>query len=164
MKIFVSLSGKRFYRGITSQFSKEYENKSHIIWATSDIDYAKQYGDHIIEYNLGLVTGFDFGFRTLDSQVKFNEVLSRVKRGVIDAYSKLNLISKSNAQSIHSELNSLDHSGYKKVWEWYQTEVKLADVLLRSGYTHINALEGKSNDIETIGILNKSIIKGSRNL
>lgn len=164
MRIFVSLSGNKFYRGISSKFSKEYQNKSHIIWATSDIKYAKEYGDQLIEYDLELVHGFDFGFRTLDTQVKFSEVLSRVKRGVVDAYSKLNLISKSTAQMIHSDLSSLDHSGYKKVWEWYQTEVKLADLLLKSGYTHIDALEGKSNDIRTVGILNKDIIKGSRTL
>jgi hypothetical protein len=164
MKILISLSGEKFYRGIEGKFSEEYQNRTHIIWVTQDAKYALQYGGHLMEYDINLGQGFNFGFRTLDAQVTFSEIISRIKQGIIDSYKKFNLVSKDKALTLYNELNSLNHGGHKKVWEWYQSEPKLAELLLKSGYTHIDALEGKYNDIRTVGILKKSIIKGNKSL
>lgn len=167
MKILISFSSveQNFYRGIVGKFSEKVQKASHVIWVTQDRAYAEQYassGDKnssaLLQYELDLKTGFNFGFRTLDTQVKFEEVLSRVRRGITDAF-RQKLVQKDVAHATYDSLDELERSGYKRVWEWYMAEPKLADSLLKCGYTHIEALEGTSNSIRTVGILDKRSIR-----
>lgn len=160
MRIIISLSGDIYFRGITQKFSKEVQDKSHITWVTRDVDYASKYADTkgvLLTYDLSLKRGFNFGFRTLDTSVQFDEIKSRVKRGIMEAF-KSNSLSLKLGLALNDELDSLEFAGYKKVWEWYSTVPRLAIILKSCGYSHINAREGINNDIVTVGILDKSCI------
>lgn len=165
MKILISL-GKEYYRGLTQKYSKQYEAASHIVWVTSDKKYAERYADGkaLITYELKLGRAFNFGFRTLDVSVKLNEVVSRVRRGLVAA-SKTNAINMYTAIELNDRLNSIALTDkFKKVWEWYQTEPILSEILLACGYSHIEAKEGTDDNIDTIGILDKTIIKSVKEL
>lgn len=39
----------KWYRGYNTQFG---ETRDHLLWLTSDIDYARDYGDAVMEYTL----------------------------------------------------------------------------------------------------------------
>lgn len=158
MQILISLSSNIWYRGLTSVFSKSVQDKSHITWVTSDKEYAKLYAtDVMLQYNLKTGNNFKFGFRTLETEVKFEEVKSRVLRGITQAFSK-KLVGKEIAYKLFEDIDNIDLIGYKRVWEWYMKEPRLAQALLKCGYDFIEAVEGDNNDVPTLGILNKSMI------
>lgn len=169
MRLFISLSNVIYFRGLTSKFSKAYQDKSHIIWVTTNKNYAQKYSDQkgsLLTYDLKLGHAFNFGFRSLDTSVKLQEVLSRVQRGVLNAFRE-KVIDRQLAVKLNDEVIDLieEHeksSKYLKVWEWYSNLSNISRILLSAGYTHIEALEGNDNNIQTVGIIDKRIIKSMK--
>lgn len=166
MRLFISLSSVTYFRGLTSKFSKAYQDKSHIIWVTQDKNYAQKYSDQngsLLTYDLKLGRAFNFGFRTLDTSVKIQEVLSRIQRGVLSSFRE-KVIDRDLAVELNDEVIDLieEHeksSKYMKVWEWYSSEKQISSILLRAKFTHIEAMEGTDNNVQTVGIIDKRIIK-----
>jgi hypothetical protein len=166
MRIFISLSSSIYFRGLTEKFSKAYQDKSHIIWVTPDKSYAQNYTEaegSLLTYDLKLGTAFNFGFRSLDTSVKIQEVLSRVQRGILSAFRE-KIIDRDLAMKLNDEVIDLiekheKSNKYMKVWEWYSKEKNISSILLRAKFTHIDAMEGIDNNIKTIGILDRNIIK-----
>lgn len=169
MRLFISLSNVIYFRGLTSKFSKAYQDKSHIIWVTTDKNYAQKYSDRngsLLTYDLKLGRAFNFGFRTLDTSVKIQEVLSRIQRGVLSSFRE-KVIDRDLAIELNDEVIDLieEHeksSKYMKVWEWYSSEKQISSILLRAKFTHIEAMEGNDNNVQTVGIIDKRIIKSMK--
>ncbi len=114
-------------------------------------------------YDLKLGRAFNFGFRTLDTSVKIQEVLSRIQRGVLSSFRE-KVIDRDLAVELNDEVIDLieEHeksNKYMKVWEWYSSEKQISSILLRAKFTHIEAMEGTDNNVQTVGIIDKRIIK-----
>lgn len=150
-----------FYRGITGEFDIEYQNKSHIVFITPSREYARAYADsdaHVYEVQANLQNGFNFGFRTLSTEVQLKDIKARIKHGIMNSFEN-NTITKEQALHAISILNTIDGTGFNRVWEWYMEVPALSDVLRIAGYDHIVGLEGTGNDTIGYGVLDKTKIR-----
>ena len=150
-----------FYRGIHGEFDIQHQNKSHIVFITPDREYARAYADsdsHVYEVQANLQNGFNFGFRTLSTEVQLKDIKTRIKHGIMKSYEN-KTVSKDQALSAINVLDSIDKEGFNRVWEWYMEVPELSNVLLMAGYDHIVGLEGTGNNTIGYGVLDTSKIK-----
>lgn len=150
-----------FYRGITGEFDIEHQNKSHIVFITPSREYARAYADsdaHVYEVQANLQNGFNFGFRTLSTEVQLKDIKARIKHGIMKSYES-KLVSKEHALAAINVLDSINKSGFNRVWEWYMEVPELTNVLRMAGYDHIVGLEGTNNDTLGYGVIDTTKIK-----
>jgi len=150
-----------FYRGLTQSWSDEHAKKQHIIFITPDKDYALEYAkdaQHVLEFHADLGQSFNFGFRTLQTEVQLAEVLDRVKRGVLSQFQE-HKISREKGMELMDELSDIKGSGYKHVWEWYMQLPALVKILKAAGYDSVEGAEGTNDDIPTYGVFSVSQLK-----
>lgn len=141
---------KTLYRGLSQPYNPEVKNT--IEWFSETPELAKKYGENIITKNIEKpFNAFDFGFRDYMTEVKKNDVLSRVKQGVIDSFNNKN-IDKETALNQIKKLESLKDSkdDFKKVHEWISQNPEIAKILKKAKYDAISHIEQGS---QTYGIL-----------
>jgi|SRR5476649_1456672 len=149
-----------FYRGLNETWKEDHARNQHLIFVTSDHNYALEYAkdaDHVYAFHVNVVHPFEFGFRTLTTQVKLNEVCSRIRDGVLGQF-KQHHISDVLGRKLVEELRRLSaaYSGHKEVWEWYMELPQLIQVLKAAGFDAIKAYEGQNNNIETYGLFSSN--------
>lgn len=152
-----------FYRGLQETWNADRAKNQHLIFVTTDREYALEYAkdeSHVYQFHVVVHTPFEFGFRTLTTQVKFSDVGDRVRNGIMERF-KHGLI-RDKAMQLIDELRGLKdkHSGFKEVWEWYMQEPELVRILKAAGFDAIKAQEGANNDIETYGLFDAHQLKG----
>ncbi len=147
-----------FYRGLQETWNADKARNQHLIFVTEDKDYALQYAkdsNHLLAYHAKIKHPFDFGFRSLTTSVNFDEVLDRVRKGVLENF-RAGKVSKEKGIQIVSDLKALHKSGHKEVWEWYMQTPELVHALKEAGYDAIKGNEGTSDDIITYGVFDHS--------
>lgn len=165
MKIQLSLSGhKIYYRGLQVAFDQKVHDKSHIIWLTPDRQYAMRYAAdprHLLRFSVNVDHGFNFGFRTFDTEVKRADVLDRIKTAV-NTKANSGSMTKAQYRNAMDQLASLtdkDSGQFKKVWAWYMEDKAIVEVLKVAGYDHVIGREGPSDDVPTIGVFDPHNVK-----
>lgn len=159
VSISISLADSVYYRGITGQYSP---NKfPAVIWVTQDREYAKLYAEtssHIHSFRVKKTHSFDFGFRTLQVHVKIGDILDRVRRGIMDAFTAKK-VSRERAMELVSSLSDIEdrHSGaMHRAWEWIEkAQNDIVPILKSLKYDSIVAREGTNNNITTYGLFYK---------
>lgn len=165
MQIQLSLSGhKIYYRGLQVAFDQAVHDRSHIVWLTTDRQYAMRYsGDprHLMRFSVNVNHGFNFGFRTFDTEVKRADVLDRIKTAVNNRANSGSM-TKAQYRNVMDQLASLtdkDSGQFKKVWAWYMEDKAIVEVLKVAGYDHVIGREGPSDDVPTIGVFDPHNVK-----
>lgn len=160
-RIRASMDPRIFYRGLTEAWSESHAKNQHLIFVTSDKEYALEYAkdkDHVYEFYVDFGVPFNFGFRSLQTKVMLAEVVARIKQGVMNNFSK-GKVSRAKGLELMDELRTLEASGHKEVWEWYMQTPKLCQILSASGYDSIEGSEGLHNDVLTYGLFNSRQLK-----
>jgi len=144
------------YRGLEQEFNINEHNNSNVIFVTPSIELATAYSDspdHVYKFEVVLGRGFNFGFRTLSTEVKWDDIQSRLQRGIMSAYTDKQ-IDKETAMQLY---DVLDTGGNKTkmvaAWKWYMSVPLICDVLRKAGYDHIVGYEGSNNNIIAYGVL-----------
>lgn len=153
------------YRGLTQKFDPKYENK--VLWLSTSKEHAEMYTKsnssdaELLTYKVkGNLNPLNLGFRSVETEVKFDEIISRLKQAIMSQFEKGKL-SRDEAMNIMKTISSLKPiSGYKQVWEWIHIK-DILDIIKDSGFNVIQQNEGLikgKGDIITYGILDKSIV------
>lgn len=157
-------TGKVWYRGQLKPF--EEDKIKNITWFTDSPEYADSYtisptmkeafsGENITQAYLNKDKRFDFGYRTLKTDVKKSDVYERVQGGILEAYDR-GLIDKDKAISLHdhvSELIKKSGNEYKKVYEWYNEDPEIFRIIKESGFDHVTTKEGFADSYNAVGML-----------
>jgi len=157
----LAASSPVFYRGLQETWSSDHAKNKHLTFVTENRDYALQYAkdeDHVLAFHVDIKRPFDFGFRTLTTSVQLSEVVSRIRKGVLDQF-KRGCISEDLGKELINKLRVLDQSGHKEVWEWYMKVPELSQVLQEAGYDSIRGNEGIQDDIVTYGVFDPRKLK-----
>jgi hypothetical protein len=155
------------YRGMTQPYDES--KVSNIIWTTDNPKYAGEYasrdgafGGNIMPLNVKAENPFNFGFRNISTEVKYGDVLDRVRRGIDDAFTN-NSIGREEGINLMDKLEDLrdsaDLSEMRPVHGWWNNNYELTDILKSAGYDGISAKEGINNNIQTIGVFNKNQVR-----
>lgn len=165
MQIQLSLSGhKIYYRGLQVAFDQAVHDRSHIVWLTTDRQYAMRYsGDprHLMRFSVNVNHGFNFGFRTFDTEVQLADIVSRITKAVNErANSKgIDRATYENAKAILAKIKTSSDGQFKKVWAWYMEDKRIVEALKAAGYDHVIGREGPSDDVPTIGVFDPHNVK-----
>jgi hypothetical protein len=155
------LASQIFYRGLTQTWSDEHAKNQHIIFITPDRDYALEYAkdeQHVLEFHADIGHSFDFGFRTLQTEVQLKDVTDRVKRGILSQFQEGH-ITREKGMELMDELAEVKGSGYKHVWEWYMQLPELVRILKAAGFNSVEGKEGVNDDIPTYGVFSVHQLK-----
>ena len=167
MKIMLSLSSPAYYRGLQVAFDQKVHDKSHIIWVTPNREYAMRYAadpSHLLKFNVDVKSGFKFGFRTFETEVKISDVVDRI-RTALNERANSGGITKSQYKAVVTQLqaiNDTDSGKFKKVWAWYMEDKRIAQALKAAGYDHVIGREGADDNIPTIGVFDPKNVKVAR--
>lgn len=165
MQIQLSLSGHTiYYRGLQVAFDQAVHDRSHIVWLTPDRQYAMRYaGDprHLLRFSVNVNHGFNFGFRTFDTEVQLADVVSRITKAVNErANSKgIDRATYENVKALLSKIKTSSGGQFKKVWAWYMEDKRIVEALKAAGYDHVIGREGPSDDVPTIGVFDPHDVK-----
>lgn len=143
------------YRGLNQEFDSTHHAKSNIIFCTPSLELAQAYSnnqDHVYKFEVRLDHGFNFGFRTLSTEVQWKDITGRLQRGIMTAYTD-GLVDKQTAHDYFDAIYELNFSGFRKVWMWYMDIPVICDILRGVGYDHIVGLEGIDNSTIAYGVL-----------
>ena len=161
------------YRGLAEPYDDS--KNPHLIWTTDNPEYASAYayggadksnfgkGSNVLPVKVKSENPFDFGFRSQFTEVKFENVLDRVERGIIDSY-KDGKLGRDEALDLRDEVLDLadaDDGTFMPVFEWWNNKPEMIDILRRSGYDSISAKEGVNDDIETIALFNPNQMRST---
>lgn len=161
-KLKVLGSSTIYYRGISGTYDKNYLKNQHIVWFTTDLEYALEYADsksNVHKFKLNYKHPFDFNFRTLKVHVKISDMTSRIKQGILDLFPAK--ISREKGLALFERLDKLEEkypSQMKYVYEWWNEIKELSQIIKDAGFDSIQAIEGNNNSVPTIGMLDKSKI------
>lgn len=156
------VAGGHFYRGLNEEHSDVVEAQSAITWLTVDHDYASLYAispSTIYEYDVEPHKSFNFGFRSLHTFVKLDDIASRLNNEIMRLY-QCGSIDRESAVDIHNSIDELKrypNQEMNKVWSWWQIAPEILSIVKAIGYQSISALEGLEDDKLTIGVLDKKI-------
>ena len=143
------------YRGLSQEFDESHHAKSGIIFCTPSLELAQAYSDdasHVYKFEVQLDHGFNFGFRTLSTEVQWKDIVERLKRGIMTAFTD-GLVDKQAAYDYFDAIEEITFTGFRKVWMWYMDVPVICDILRGVGYDHIVGLEGIDNSTVAYGIL-----------
>jgi hypothetical protein len=108
----------------------------------------------LLKYKVSVKKPFDFGFRTLNVDVKLSDIFERIliaanelklpKKKLDDVYELLD----SFEDKYKSKMNEM-----KPMWKFWMEYPELTQILKKMGYDSIQAKEGLKSNIETIGVL-----------
>lgn len=143
------------YRGLSQEFDESHHAKSGIIFCTPSIELAQAYSDddgHVYKFEAQLDHGFNFGFRTLSTEVQWKDIVERLKRGIMTAFTD-GLVDKQTAHDYFDAIEEITFTGFRKVWMWYMDVPAVCDILRGVGYDHIVGLEGIDNSTVAYGVL-----------
>lgn len=161
MQIMLSLSTPMFYRGLQVAFDQAVHDKSHIVWLTPDREYAMRYaGDprHLQRFTVEVNNGFNFGFRSFETEVKLSDVGDRI-RTAINALGNAGKMKLATYKAITDKLNTWDGNEFRKVWVWYMEDKRVVEVLKLAGFDHVIGREGAGDNIPTIGVFDPKKVK-----
>lgn len=141
----------KVYRGLSQPNNPAQVNR--VDWYTPDRDLASTYGKHIIEKDLPENhSPFDFGFRSYSTEVKLDNMIDRIKDGILDSY-KNGRITENKAKNLFRKVNSINTgSEYKPAAQWITDDDRLTNLLKESGYDTISHVQ---DGIQTYGFINK---------
>lgn len=146
-EIFAILSEEKFYRGLTKPYDENYS--SHIEWYSPTPEIANQYagydhGANVIVKDISdeiKDRAFEHGFRTAFTEIKADDFVDRIKRGIRQAFSNL-WISKDDGLELFNRIKDLDlPSGYKRVFDWWNETPEFVEILKDAGYLSIKNIE-----------------------
>lgn len=154
------------YRAINGNFNSKVHDSKNLIWVTTDIEYAKGYGDNMTSYKISPKRVFKFGFRHVNIHTNFEEMMSRVHTRLMQDFQKKK-IGKDNALKINKRIQKLK-SRYKGksefVWYWWNEVPEMVSIIKDMGYDSISATEGITlsgygDKATTYGVIDKRILK-----
>jgi|AntRauTorcE11897_2_1112592.scaffolds.fasta_scaffold02347_5 hypothetical protein len=153
------------YRGVSGKFDGNYSKSQPIVWVSTSKEHAKIYtsGDgELISFNINdrKIVSLDLGFRSVETQVKFDEVASRFKQRLMELFKK-NKISKNDAMDILDKLEKISFNGHKQVWEWVHIP-KFLELIKDSGFNVIRQNEGikaHTGDTITYGVIDQRLLE-----
>lgn len=158
MKIHLSLSSANtvYYRGLQVAFDQSVHDKSHIIWLTNDREYAMRYAADprmLHRFVVHVNKGFNFGFRTFETEVTLGDVLSRIKVAM-QKRANSGPINRAQHMAVMDRIKAIkvDGTKFKKVWAWYMEDKRIVEILKIAGYDHVIGREGPADKIPTIGV------------
>ena len=132
------------YRGLSQKFDPKYKND--VIWVSTSLDHAEMYASQgkgeVIRYTLNgaKLNPLDLGFRSVETEVKFDEIIGRLKPAIMEQFKKGNL-AKSTAMEVMKDISALKSlSGHKQVWEWIHVK-EVLNLLKKAGFNVIKQNE-----------------------
>lgn len=165
MQIFVSLSSpKIYYRGLAEDWSDEHAKKQHMTWVTPDRAYAELYAEdgRLYQFHADVGRPASLRFRTLWTEVKFNEIYKRVKQLIMDSFQSKR-VGKEEALKLIERLDKLDgvipDGKYLRVYLWWDNYPEISRILQTAGYDSIQGNEGENNNVPTFGVFDHTRVK-----
>ena len=151
------------YRGVTGKYDASH--RQDIIWVSTSKNHAQMYATEtgeVVQFRLNKsrLNELDLGFRASETEVKFDEIRSRLVKSIMILFEKGKLNEK-NARDVLDSLNSLKMTGHKQVWEWMHVP-KILDIIKKAGFNVIVQREGLSRhkgDTITYGVLDTKILQ-----
>jgi hypothetical protein len=132
------------YRGLSQKFDPKYKND--VLWVSTSLDHAEMYASQgkgeILRYTLNgsKLKPLDLGFRSVETEVKFDEIIGRLKPAIMEQFQNGNL-SRNTAMEVMEDIDALKSlSGYKQVWEWIHVKDVL-ELLKKAGFNAIKQNE-----------------------
>ena len=146
--------GTTMYRGLRRPYDPNHP--VNIEWWSEGEDLAKRYGGNVMTRDVVPQSPLDLGFRTYGTEVKFEDVLGRIRRGIEDQYAA-GKIDKSVAKELFAKSHKIPRTDeYKEVHEWLMNSPDAVDLMKGAGYDSLKHVE---DGTQTYGLL-----KGSRPL
>lgn len=141
----------KVYRGLSQPNNVNQVNR--VDWFTPDKNLASTYGKHIVEKDLPeKMSPFDFGFRTYSTEIKLDNMVDRIKDGILDSY-KNGTITEAKAKNLFKKASAIKNSNeYKPAAQWITDDDRLTNLLKESGYDTISHVQ---DGIQTYGFINK---------
>ncbi len=164
---YIQLSEQTVYRGVTGKYSHEYARGQSIMWVSTSEDHSQMYtsGDGELltfELKTSRLEPLDLGFRSSETPVKFDEVQSRFKQALMKMF-KDKKISRDKALSIINDMDKIEGTGHRPVWEWVQVP-EMVKLIKQAGFNAIRQNEGMTahaGNVVTYGILDQKLISPS---
>jgi hypothetical protein len=161
------------YRGMSQPYDEA--KTGHLTWTTKDPEYANAYaydlegptdygiGSNIMPVNIKAEAPFDFGYRSQFTDVKYDNMLDRLRQGVGDSY-KQGRIDRDLGVSLMDKIEDMrdaadDINDMKPVFEWWNNKPEMVEILKESGYDSLTAMEGMGNDVKTTALFDQSQIR-----
>ena len=155
----------KVYRGLTKTYNTNY--KQDIVWVSTSFEHASMYSEgskegtvlcfEINDFSLHYI---DLGFRSVETEVKMEELISRIKPYILEQYEK-KVISKEKALQLMKSLSKITSTGYKQVWE-HVHDKNLIAIFQEAGFNAIRQNEGLlkyKGNVVTYGILDKRLLR-----
>jgi len=154
------------YRGMKGEH-KEGRNP-HIIWTTSNPDYANEYagaeaGANVMPLYVKVTNPADLGFRSTTTDVKLGDVLDRVKRAVTQAFTD-GKITREQGLGINDRISDLSDKAtneFKKVHQWWTDVKEIKGFLAEAGYDAIISKEGQNDSVPAYGVFDADQIRSA---
>jgi hypothetical protein len=116
---------------------------------------------HLMRFSVNVSHGFNFGFRTFDTEVQLTDIVSRITKALNErANSKgIDRATYESAKSILAKMKASPSGPFKKVWAWYMEDKRIVEALKAAGYDHVIGREGPTDDVPTIGVFDPKNVK-----
>lgn len=154
------------YRGLSEPFDEA--KTSHLTWTTDNPEYASAYayggadksnidqGSNVMKLQVKSQSPFDFGYRSQFTEVKYDDMLDRLKRGASEALNRGD-ITRDKGLDILDKIEDMrdaapDVNDMKPVFSWWNDKPEMVDVLKDLGHDSLIAKEGIDDNISTLAI------------
>lgn len=149
---FVGGAGTLMYRGLRKPYNPDYPN--HLEWWSEGKDLASRYGHNIMEKDINPKAPIDLGFRTYETETRFNDVMDRIRRGITDRFNSGEIDKDAAVSLIDKSHQVQSKDGFKPVHEWLMGSPEAASLLRDAGYDSIHHVE---QGTPTYGLLKRPI-------
>jgi hypothetical protein len=154
------------YRGLSEPYDEA--KTSHLTWTTDNPEYASAYsyggpdkqninqGSNVMPVKIKSDKPFDFGYRSQFTEVKYDDMLDRLRRGANDALGRGD-ITRDKGLDILDKIEDMrdaatDVNDMKPVYSWWNNKPEMVDVLKDLGHDSLIAKEGIDDNISTVAI------------
>lgn len=163
------------YRGLSEPYNED--KISHLTWTTDNPEYASAYayggpdksninkGSNVMPIKTKVNNPFDFGFRSQFTDVKYGDMLDKLRSGVNTAFGKKQ-IGKEDGLDLLDEIEDLrdaaeDVNKMMPVYNWWNNKPEMVSILKKANYDGLVAREGIDDNIKTIAAFNPNQIRST---
>lgn len=153
--------GITVFRGVEGKFDPN--RSGDVMWVSTSMEHSAMYaaGGDIVQFKLNnRLKEIDFGFRSAETSVTFDELQGRLKLAIMKQFKDGNL-SRDKAMKLVDQLDGINQTGHNPVWLWLQNK-EITRLIRQAGFNAIKQREGMragNGDVITYGVLDRSIVR-----
>lgn len=133
-------------------------------WVTPDRAYAEEYAEdgRLYKFHADVGRTASLRFRTLGTEVKFDEIYRRVKQLIMESFQTKH-VGREEALKLIDRLDALravvPKGKYMRVYMWWDDYAEISKILKNAGYDSIQGNEGLNNEVPTFGIFDHTRVR-----